>query len=99
MYFLPICYLFFSGSRGTSIKNLTNLLLVLRQVLQVLLLALFNTELNSVSELYSLTPGFLSIDKTTSGVSSNTNPPAKVVYPDTSKMTVYDPRQIPGRSF
>ncbi|XP_015056273.1 cleavage stimulation factor subunit 77 isoform X2 [Solanum pennellii] len=35
-------------------------------------------------------------DKTTSGVSSNTNPPAKVVYPDTSKMTVYDPRQIPG---
>nr|XP_010327460.1 cleavage stimulation factor subunit 77 isoform X2 [Solanum lycopersicum] len=37
-----------------------------------------------------------SADKTTSGVSSNTNPPAKVVYPDTSKMTVYDPRQIPG---
>ncbi|MCD7448034.1 hypothetical protein HAX54_037348 [Datura stramonium] len=35
-------------------------------------------------------------DKTSSGVSSNTNPPAKVVYPDTSKMTVYDPRPVPG---
>ncbi|KAF3624886.1 putative cleavage stimulation factor subunit 3-like isoform X4 [Capsicum annuum] len=37
-----------------------------------------------------------SADKTSSGVSSNTNPPAKIVYPDTSKMTVYDPRQMPG---
>lgn len=37
-----------------------------------------------------------SADKTPSGVSSNTNPPAKVVYPDTSNMTVYDPRQMPG---
>ncbi|XP_059296978.1 cleavage stimulation factor subunit 77 isoform X1 [Lycium ferocissimum] len=37
-----------------------------------------------------------SADKTSSGVSSNTNPPVKVVYPGTSKMTVYDPRQMPG---
>ncbi|KAK4345376.1 hypothetical protein RND71_035552 [Anisodus tanguticus] len=37
-----------------------------------------------------------SADKTSSGVSSNTNPPAKVLSPDTSKMTVYDPRQMPG---
>ncbi|CAN4113071.1 unnamed protein product [Withania somnifera] len=37
-----------------------------------------------------------SADKTSSGVSSITNPPAKVVYPDTSKMTVYDPSQMPG---
>ncbi|PHT63894.1 hypothetical protein T459_32192 [Capsicum annuum] len=67
-----------------------------QEVLQVLLLAWFNTELNSVFQLYSLIPGLLSLDKTSSGVSSNTNPPAKIVYPDTSKMTVYDPRQMPG---
>nr|XP_016476871.1 PREDICTED: cleavage stimulation factor subunit 77-like isoform X3 [Nicotiana tabacum] len=37
-----------------------------------------------------------SADKISSGVSSNTNPLAKVVYPDTSKMTIYDPRQMSG---
>ncbi|KAK4377260.1 hypothetical protein RND71_003556 [Anisodus tanguticus] len=40
--------------------------------------------------------GLLRLDKTSSGVSFNTNPPAKVVCPDTSKMMVYDPRQMPG---
>lgn len=31
-----------------------------------------------------------------SGLTTNSNSSAKVIYPDTSRMVVYDPRQKPG---
>lgn len=38
----------------------------------------------------------LCADKVSTGLMSNSNVPAKVVYPDISKMVIYDPRQKSG---
>lgn len=41
----------------------------------------------------------LCADKVSTGLMSNSNVPAKVVYPDISKMVIYDPRQKSGMWF
>ena len=38
----------------------------------------------------------LCADKVSTGLMSNSTVSAKVVYPDTSKMVIYDPRQKSG---
>lgn len=38
------------------------------------------------------------VDKGPSGLTSNSTSSAKVIYPDTSQMVIYDPRQKPGMS-
>lgn len=45
---------------------------------------------------YHLVHCTLCADKVSTGLISNSNVSAKVVYPDTSKMTIYDPRQKSG---
>ncbi|XP_031283340.1 cleavage stimulation factor subunit 77 isoform X1 [Pistacia vera] len=41
-------------------------------------------------------PGVVSTDRGPSGLPSNSTTSAKVIYPDTSQMAIYDPRQKPG---
>lgn len=43
-----------------------------------------------------LGPAVLGTDKASSGLANNSNSSAKVVYPDTSRMVIYDPRQKSG---
>lgn len=53
--------------------------------------------INKKIEKSSLANGAGPIDKA-SGLTTNSNSSAKVIYPDTSRMMVYDPRQKPGPS-
>ncbi|KAJ0099424.1 hypothetical protein Patl1_19753 [Pistacia atlantica] len=41
-------------------------------------------------------PGVVGTDRGPSGLPSNSTTSAKVIYPDTSQMAIYDPRQKPG---
>ncbi|KAI8532951.1 hypothetical protein RHMOL_Rhmol11G0258000 [Rhododendron molle] len=43
-----------------------------------------------------LSPAVLGTDKASSGLANNYNSSAKVVYPDTSRIVLYDPRQKSG---
>lgn len=51
---------------------------------------------NKKVEKAALANGAGSADKSSSGLTTNPNSSAKVIYPDTSRMVVYDPRQKPG---
>ncbi|KAK1358777.1 Cleavage stimulation factor subunit 3 [Heracleum sosnowskyi] len=48
------------------------------------------------NERISLSNGAAQTDKASSGVATGSNQSTKVIYPDTSRMMVYDPRQKPG---
>ncbi|KAL8097037.1 cleavage stimulation factor subunit 77 [Apium graveolens] len=50
------------------------------------------------NEKVSLSNGATLTDKTSSGLATSSNQSTKVIYPDTSRMMVYDPRQQPGVS-
>ncbi|XP_075647410.1 cleavage stimulation factor subunit 77 [Castanea sativa] len=52
--------------------------------------------INKKMEKSALPNGPGSVDKVSTGLMSNSNVSAKVVYPDISKMVVYDPRQKSG---
>ncbi|XP_052191786.1 cleavage stimulation factor subunit 77 isoform X2 [Diospyros lotus] len=54
--------------------------------------------INKKVERSALANGAGFIDKDSSGPTTNSNPSAKVVYPDTSRMVIYDPRQKSGPS-
>ncbi|KAL6963886.1 Cleavage stimulation factor subunit 77 [Sarracenia purpurea var. burkii] len=53
---------------------------------------------NKKVERPALANGATFVDKGSSGLTINSNPSAKVVYPDTSRMVIYDPRQKSGPS-
>ncbi|KAH7832984.1 hypothetical protein Vadar_002065 [Vaccinium darrowii] len=53
---------------------------------------------NKKVERSTLANGAAVVDKGSSGLANNSNPSAKVVYPDTSRMVIYDPRQKSGPS-
>ncbi|XP_057948438.1 cleavage stimulation factor subunit 77 isoform X2 [Malania oleifera] len=55
--------------------------------------------MNKKADKSALHNGAAFTDKGSSGTTPNSNPSAKVVYPDTSRMLIYDPRQKPGTGF
>ncbi|PSS29415.1 Cleavage stimulation factor subunit like [Actinidia chinensis var. chinensis] len=52
-----------------------------------------SNNVNKKIERSALANGAVILDKGSSGMTTNSNPSAKVVYPDTSRMLIYDPRQ------
>ncbi|KAG5526599.1 hypothetical protein RHGRI_032766 [Rhododendron griersonianum] len=54
--------------------------------------------INKKVERSTLADGAAVVDKASSGLANNSNSSAKVVYPDTSRMVIYDPRQKSGPS-
>ncbi|GFY89686.1 tetratricopeptide repeat (TPR)-like superfamily protein [Actinidia rufa] len=52
-----------------------------------------SNNINKKIERSALANGAAILDKGSSGMITNSNPSAKVVYPDTSRMLIYDPRQ------
>ncbi|KAL7206663.1 hypothetical protein ACSBR2_019389 [Camellia fascicularis] len=53
---------------------------------------------NKKTEKSALANGAVFVDRGSSGLTTNSNQSAKVVYPDTSRMVIYDPRQKAGPS-
>ncbi|KAH7557046.1 hypothetical protein JRO89_XS11G0036000 [Xanthoceras sorbifolium] len=52
--------------------------------------------INKKVDKFSLSNGPGIVDKGLSGLTSNSTTPGNIIYPDTSQMTIYDPRQKPG---
>lgn len=48
------------------------------------------------SDHWVYTTVYFSVDRSPSSLASNSTASAKVIYPDTSQMAIYDPRQKPG---
>ncbi|KAF5958976.1 hypothetical protein HYC85_000185 [Camellia sinensis] len=53
---------------------------------------------NKKNEKSALANGAVFVDRGSSGLTTNSNQSTKVVYPDTSRMVIYDPRQKAGPS-